>query len=37
MADGNVAKLKYFDLSGFNGIAGRGGAVRFFLLTSGIK
>jgi hypothetical protein len=29
-------RLKYFDLSGFGGLSGRGGNVRFFLLANGI-
>jgi hypothetical protein len=32
----DVIKLKYFDLSGFGGLSGRGGNVRFFLLANGI-
>eukprot|EP00878_Enallax_costatus_P001912 GHUV01002074.1.p1 GENE.GHUV01002074.1~~GHUV01002074.1.p1 ORF type:complete len:233 (+),score=53.81 GHUV01002074.1:154-852(+) len=29
--------LKYFDLSGFYGLGGLGGGIRFFFLTNGIK
>ncbi|WIA40805.1 hypothetical protein OEZ86_004483 [Tetradesmus obliquus] len=35
-AASDVLKLKYFDLSGFGGLSGRGGSVRFFLLANGI-
>eukprot|EP00882_Tetradesmus_deserticola_P018369 GHRQ01019732.1.p1 GENE.GHRQ01019732.1~~GHRQ01019732.1.p1 ORF type:complete len:248 (+),score=93.64 GHRQ01019732.1:702-1445(+) len=33
----DVPKLKYFDLSDFGGISGRGGNIRFFLLVNGIQ
>jgi hypothetical protein len=32
----DMIKLKYFDLSGFGGLSGRGGNVRFFLLANGM-
>jgi len=36
-AAAGVPKLRYFDLSGFGGLAGRGGVVRFFMLANDIR
>eukprot|EP00775_Hariotina_reticulata_P001171 gene1171-1509_t len=37
MSAAAVPKLRYFDLSGFGGLAGRGGVVRFFMLANDFR